>query len=117
MEEEGPRFFGEAFAPYIKILNNEYYRVHNHVMRHTEGLHELRETNNSLLTTKQNETTKTLTIMAFIMLPLSFIADLFAMDTKFMPIIGTPGDFYIILTLMILIAASTFGFFKYKHWL
>jgi hypothetical protein len=52
-------------------MSNEYYRVHNHVMRNTESLHELRETNNSLLTTKQNETMRVLTGMALLTFPLT----------------------------------------------
>ncbi|HUO56096.1 MAG TPA: CorA family divalent cation transporter, partial [Candidatus Paceibacterota bacterium] len=66
IESDGPKLFGESFAPYLRALSNEYYRVHNHVMRETEALHELRETNNSLLTTRQNETMKNLTILAFV---------------------------------------------------
>jgi len=116
-EAGGPAFFGEEFKPYLRAISDEYYRVHNHIMRETESLHELRETNNSLLTTKQNETIKTLTIMAFLILPLSFIAEIFAMDTRYMPIIGTPYDFWIVVGLMGTTALVIFSFFKYKKWL
>ena len=67
LEHEGPAFFGEDFASYLRSLSNDYYRLHNHVMRETESLHELRETNNSLLTTKQNETMKVFTVMALLL--------------------------------------------------
>jgi magnesium transporter len=117
LEEGGPKFFGEDFAPYLRALSNEYYRVHNHIMRHTEFLHELRETNNSLLTTKQNETIKILTVMAFFTLPLSLIASIFEMNTVSTPILGVRGDFWIILGLMAAVAISMFTFFRYKKWL
>ena len=117
LEAEGTKFFGEDFAPYLRALSNEYYRVHNHVMRHTDFLHELRETNNSLLTTKQNETIKTLTIMAFIILPLSFIAELFAMGARYEPIIGSPYDFWIIFGIMCIVGLSIILFFKSRKWL
>src|SRR3989344_4525166 len=74
LETEAVKFFGDDFAPYLRALSNEYYKVHNHVMRNTESLHELRETNNSLLTTKQNETMRMLTIMALFTFPLALIA-------------------------------------------
>jgi magnesium transporter len=117
LEESGPGFFGEEFSPYLRALSNEYYRVHNHIMRATDSLHELRETNNSLLSTKQNETMKALTVIALFMLPLSFIAELFAMDTKFMPIIGAPHDFWLIVAMMCAVGAGMFLFFKRKKWL
>jgi magnesium transporter len=117
MENEGAAFFGDDFVPYLRMLSNEYYKVHNHIMRLTESLHELRETNNSLLTTKQNETMKIFTIMAFVIFPLTLVAAIFSMDTKETPIVGAPHDFWIIVGMMALGASLMFIFFKRKKWL
>jgi magnesium transporter len=117
IEEEGPAFFGAAFTPYLRQISNEYYRVHNHIMRHTEFLHELRETNNSLLTTKQNETMKRFTILAFTTLPLTLIAAIFSMDTHDDPIVGLPYDWWIVIGIMITVTLCMFAFFKRRNWL
>jgi magnesium transporter len=117
IDEEGPKFFGTAFVPYLRSISNEYYRVHNHIMRNTEFLHELRETNNSLLTTKQNETMKRFTILAFTTLPLTLIASLFSMDTHYVPLVGLPGDWWIIIGLMATVTLCMFAFFKRRNWL
>lgn len=117
LEEGGPAFFGAEFTPYLKQISNEYYRVHNHVMRHTEFLHELRETNNSLLTTKQNETMKRFTILAFTIFPLTLIASLFSMDTRFTPLIGLPYDWWIIVGSMSVAVLLMFWYFTRKEWL
>ncbi|HUO50733.1 MAG TPA: CorA family divalent cation transporter [Candidatus Paceibacterota bacterium] len=117
LEEEGPKFFGEEFAPFLRQLSNEYYRVHNHIMRHTEFLHELRETNNSLLTTKQNETMKRFTILAFTTFPLTLFAALFAMDTKDTPLVGLPYDWWIVVAGMAVLASVMFWYFKRQEWL
>jgi len=117
LEDEGPAFFGNAFVPYLHAISNEYYRVHNHVMRHTEFLHELRETNNSLLTTKQNETMKRFTVLAFTIFPLTLVAALFSMDTKSTPIVGLPGDWWIIVGAMAIVTVCMFIYFKRKEWL
>ncbi len=117
LEELSPKLFGPEFAPYARSLSNEYYRVHNHVMRHTESLHELRETNNSLLETKQNETMKIFTILAFVTFPLSLIAAIFSMDTVNNPFIGSRFDFWIVIGIMAGIAAMMFWYFKRKKWL
>ena len=116
-ETKGAQFFGEEFAPYLRALSDEYYRVHNHIMRQTESLHELRETNNSLLTTKQNETMKVFTIMAFVTFPLSLIASIFSTDAVHEPIIGSPYDFWIILGIMAFAAFLMLLYFKTKRWL
>jgi len=117
LENEGGGFFGGEFIPYVRLLSNEYYKVHNHIMRLTESLHELRETNNSLLSTKQNETMKIFTILAFVTFPLTLVAAIFSMDTKETPIVGEPHDFWIIVSMMFLAAVTMFMFFKRKKWL
>ena len=117
LESEGPQFFGADFTPFLHTLGNEYFRVHNHLMREIESLHELRETNNSLLSTKQNETMKIFTIMAFTTFPLTLIATIFSMDTKDTPIVGAPGDFWIVIGIMVLAVTGMFGFFRSRKWL
>ena len=117
LETEAVKFFGDDFVPYLRALSNEYYKVHNHVMRNTESLHELRETNNSLLTTKQNETMRMLTIMALFTFPLALIAAVLGMDTKYNPILGRPNDFWIIVGIMASFACLMFWYFKHKRWL
>lgn len=116
IESDGPKLWGEDFSPYLRALSNEYYRVHNHVMRETESLHELRETNNSLLTTKQNETMKVFTILAFVTFPLSLIASIFSMDTIHNPIVGMPHDFWLVMGIMAIAALLMFWYFKQKKW-
>ncbi len=116
-EAGGPQFFGAEFTPYLRALSDEYYRVHNHIMRATESLHELRETNNSLLTTKQNETMKIFTILAFVTFPLSLFVEIFSTDAKYSPIIGHKNDFWILMSIMAVIATCMFIYFKRKKWL
>lgn len=117
IESCAPPFFGQEFSAYTRNISNEYYRVHNHIMRNTESLHELRETNNSLLTTKQNETIKVLTVMAFITFPLSVVAALFGMNMAVIPFSGHPQGFWIVLGIMAGLALVMLTYFKKRHWL
>ena len=68
-----------------------------HLLRRTvtlfETLEDFKNTNQALLSTKQNEVMKILTIMAFITFPLTLITSMFGMNTKATPVIGTDGDF------------------------
>ena len=116
-EAGGAQFFGEDFKPYLRALSDEYYRVHNHVMRETESLHELRETNNSLLTTKQNETMRILTIMALLTFPLALFVAIFDINAKHNPIIGLPYDFWIIVGAVLGAGAIMLWYFRHKKWL
>lgn len=116
IESDGTKVFGDNFAPYLRALSNEYYRVHNHVMRNTESLHELRETNNSLLSTKENETMRVLTIMALLTFPLALIVSILDIDSTYNPIKGMRYDFWIILGIVVVLGACMISYFKYKKW-
>lgn len=116
-ETAAPHLFGPEYSPFARSASDEYYRVHNHVMRLTESVHELRETNNSLLSTKQNETMRVLTIMALFTFPLSLIATTFAIDAPSTPVIHEAHGFWLILALMIAAGVSMFIYFRHRGWL
>ena len=117
LDSDGAAFFGDTFMPYIRALSNEYYRVHNHIMRQTESLHELRETNNALLTTKQNETMKVFSIMAFFTFPLALFVSVASINSVHNPIMGRPYDFWIIVGAMTIIASIMYFIFRRNKWL
>ncbi len=110
-------FFGESFSFYVKDILNEYYKMDNFTESNIESLRELRGTNDSLLTTKQNEIMKTLTVMAFIILPLSLISSIYSMNTSFIPLTGMKNDFWIVMGLMVSVGIIIFMVFKWKKWL
>ncbi len=115
--DAGRKFFGNSFANHINSIMGEYYRIKNSILVHNDTLYELRETNNSLLSTKQNEVMKVLTIMAFVTFPLSLIASIFGMNTSYLPFIGGPNDFWLVISIMGFAALLMFIFFKRKHWM
>ncbi len=117
LEVAGKRIFGEAFAHHLRSVAGTQFRLCNLLMSHRGSLEELRETNNSMLSTKQNETMKNLTVMAFITLPLTVVTQIFSMNAEHIPILGTPGDFWIILGLMVALATGLFVYFRSKDWL
>lgn len=115
--EVGIRFFGKEFSHHIKSIINEYYKINSIIGMHNDSLYELRQTNDSLLSTKQNEVMKTLTIMALVTFPLSLVASIFGMNTGYLPIVGHTNDFWIVMGIMLMLTSSMFIFFKYKKWL
>ncbi|MBL7045899.1 MAG: hypothetical protein ISR99_02630 [Parcubacteria group bacterium] len=116
-DEVSRKFFGEQYRNHAKSIFGEYFRIQNSIKLHTDTLNELRITNNSLLSTRQNEVMKNLTIMAFITFPLTLISSIFGMNTDYLPIVGATNDFWIITGLMVSFALAFFVFFKRKNWL
>lgn len=116
-EQAGKDFFGQTFVYHLRGIVGEYFKVAQVLENTKEYLHELRSTNDSLLFTKQNEIIKQLTIMAFVTFPLSLIAAVFSMNTIHTPLIGTPHDFWLITSCMLVLVCSMFLFFKHKKWL
>jgi len=116
LEIVGSKFFGDDFSHYLKDINSKYRKVSYILDTNMENLKELRRTNDSLLTTKQNETMKIFTILAFVTFPLSLIASIFGMNAVFIPVIGTSGDFWYIIGGMVMATGLMFWFFKHKKW-
>ncbi len=117
LETPGVALFGYEYARNMRSVVGEYTRLASAIKSNKESLVELRETNNSLLSTKQNEITKIFTILAFVTFPLSLFASIFGMNTIATPIIGNKWDFWIIIGVMFSAAISFFAYFKHKRWL
>jgi magnesium transporter len=117
LEHSALKLFGKDYLHYLNNINGEFLKVWNLMDSHCETIESFQETMDSLLSHRSNEIMKILTIMAFITFPLLFLANLFSMNTKILPIVGMQGDFWIILGLMILTTIGMFFFFMNKKWL
>ncbi len=117
LDEIGKKIFDEHFSYHVHRLLDEYHKLKYVIRNSMDSVMELRETNNSLVSTKQNEIMKVLTILAFIGLPLSIVVSLLQIDTQTRPIVGIENDFWILLSVLAGIGIIIFLFFKYKKWL
>ncbi|MEK7192856.1 MAG: CorA family divalent cation transporter [Patescibacteria group bacterium] len=107
----------DKVKPYIKKLENQYRKVASNIESSRALTNDLRATNDSLLTLKNNETMKYLTIMAFVTFPLSLVSNLFGMNVKNTPIAGSDFDFWIVIVIMVGLTAIMFTFFRHMKWL
>ena len=118
LHHHGRELFGETFETDMELIILEYLKINTTIKSNLEILRELRETNNSILTAKQNEIIKNLTVMGFVMLPLNLIAWIFAMRTEGgMPFVTNPYGFWIVILIMIIASTATMAFAKYIKWL
>ncbi|MBU1557525.1 CorA family divalent cation transporter [Patescibacteria group bacterium] len=113
----GSKFFDNDFGEHMKEIVTLHDKIRHHIAMNRESLVELRDTNDSLLSTKQNETMTVLTIMAFVTFPLSLIASIFGMNTETMPLVGQTNDFWMVIGIMLVLTTCMFLLFKYKKWL
>ncbi|MFM2374195.1 MAG: hypothetical protein RLZZ234_190 [Candidatus Parcubacteria bacterium] len=110
------KVFGAKFEPALGALDDLYEHIMRRLAALTESASELRETNHALVSTKEGEVMKTLTIMAFVTFPLTLFSSMFGMNASHMPFMGKPYDFWIIVCIMVTIAISFFTYFRYKKW-
>lgn len=116
LEKATRTLFGELYAHQVRGSAALHYRVLHRALTMNDILNELRETNIALLSTRQNEIMKNLTIVAFITFPLTLIAGIFGMNATNIPIIGAQYDFWIILGGMAILTIFFFFYFKVKKW-
>lgn len=117
LRQRGEEIFGKEFAHDMSSIILEYLKINTTIKSNLEVLRELRDTNNSLLTTKQNEIVKQLTVLGFVILPLNLITWMFAMRVEGLPFIENPNGFLIVLVLMITAASIALVYAKYRKWL
>lgn len=117
MVKGGISIFGDDFSTYIKDIHAEFAKIHDLTTNARELLTDLRETNDSLLNTKQNETMKILTLVAFIFYPITFIASIFTIPAINVPIVTGPNGWWILMTLMVIVVFIMLWYFKKKDWL
>ena len=117
LEVAGKEFFGEKFSYHLRSITGEYYKVSGTLEGLKETMTDLRDTNDSLLSAKTNNIMKILTIITFATFPSVLLAGIFGMNAQATPFVGTPHDFWTILSLMLFTTVLTFGFFIYKKWL
>ena len=110
-------FFGSDFGTYVRDIRDEFNVIHELIANTRELLTDLRETNDSLLNTKQNETMKILTLVSFFFYPLTFVTAVFTIPALNVPIVAGPYGWWIINFGMLVLALAMWWFFKRKKWL
>lgn len=114
--EHGRTMFGNNFGIDMEAIMHDYTKLNGTIKSNLNMLRELRETNNSLLSAKQNETIKKLALMGFVIFPLTLIATLFSMQVD-LPLANNPNAFWMILVTMVAVTLIMLTYAKSKKWL
>jgi magnesium transporter len=115
-EVSAKKFFGQEFSFYISSIINEYNKTQAILDSHKEILDDLRNTNDSLLANKTKETMKTLTIITFLVCPITVISNIFVINGTFFRS-GNINHYYLVLLLMFTGSILAYLYIKTKKWL
>ena len=110
------KFFGDNFSYYLSAIISDYTKTQDILDSHKEILDDLRDTNDSLLASKSTETIKILTVVTFLISPITVISNIFVINSNFLRI-KNPDNYYLVLFLMFITSLITFIYVKRKKWL
>lgn len=94
----------------IRYLRNDVENMHQRIIS-------LRETYNSSLSANLNETIRTLTVIATIVLPLTLITGIYGMNFEFMPELTYEYGYFYALGLIAAVGGTMVFYFKRKRWM
>jgi magnesium transporter len=116
LERHVDSFLPEELELYFDDIVDAAERIWDLLDNYKEVVEALEDTNESVISHRQNDVLRLLTIFSVTMLPLTVLTGLFGMNVAF-PGEGRPAAFWIILGLLVATLVSMVGFFRYKRWI
>jgi magnesium transporter len=116
LERHVPRFLPEDLELYFDDIVDAAERIWDLLDNYKEVVEALEQTNESVISHRQNDVLRILTVVSVTLLPLTLITGIFGMNVKF-PGFGTAHAWWAILGSMVAVLVALLGFFRYKRWL
>jgi magnesium transporter len=116
LEGRAQRFLPEDLELYFDDIVDAAERIWDLLDNYKEVVEALEQTNESVISHRQNDVLRILTVFSVVLLPLTLISGIFGMNVHF-PGFDTASAFWAIIGVMVGIAAALVGFFRYKRWL
>src|SRR5207244_2479094 len=116
LERHTERFLPEALELYFDDIVDAAERIWDLLDNYKEVVEALEATNESVISHKQNDVLRILTVFSVILLPLTLITGIFGMNVHF-PGFDTGEAWWAIVGAMVVVLATLLGFFRWKRWL
>ena len=116
LERRVERFLPEELDLYFDDIVDGAERIWDLLDNYKEVVEALEDTNESVISHRQNDVLRVLTVISTVALPLTLIASIFGMNVDF-PGFGGASAFWLVIAVMLATAISMVGFFRYKRWL
>lgn len=114
LSEEQKRIYREDKSNCFKHMVEAYADTIDLAQTQKDTLDSLETTNASILSSKLDGVTKIISWLAFFLAPFTVVGTLFQINTQFTPIVGSPGDWWIILGITLVCCALLYWFLKRK---
>src|SRR5438445_13234684 len=116
LERYVERFLPQELDLYFDDIVDAAERIWDILDNYKEVVEALEDTNESVISHRQNDVLRVLTVFSVILLPLTLITGFFGMNVRF-PGFATVWAFWAIVAAMVTLAVSLAAFFRYKRWL
>jgi len=116
LERHTERFLPEALELYFDDIVDAAERIWDLLDNFKEVVEALEATNESVISHKQNDVLRILTVFSVVLLPLTLISGIFGMNVHF-PGFDSWGAFWASLGLMGVTIVGMLAFFRLKRWL
>jgi magnesium transporter len=116
LERRVAKFLPEELELYFDDIVDAAERIWDQLDNYKEVVEALEATNESVISHRQNDVLRILTIFSVILLPLTLISGIFGMNVKF-PGEGSHDAFWTVVGVMIATIVGMVGFFRWKRWL
>jgi magnesium transporter len=116
LERQVERFMPEELDLYFDDIVDAAERIWDLLDNYKEVVEGLESTNESVISHRQNDVLRVLTVFSAVLLPLTLIASIFGMNVDF-PGFGTAAAFWAIVAVMVVALGGLLGFFRWKRWI
>jgi magnesium transporter len=116
LERRVEAFLPEELELYFDDIVDAAERIWDLLDNYKEVVEGLESTNESVISHRQNDVLRLLTVFTVIVLPLTMLTGVFGMNVDF-PGEGTREAFWFIMALLVAILGAMVGFFRWKRWL
>ncbi len=116
LERHVERFLPEELELYFDDIVDATERIWDLLDNYKEVVEALEDTNESVISHRQNDVLRILTVFSVVLLPLTVITGFFGMNLRF-PGYDTVWAFWTVFAGMVVALVGILSFFRYKRWL
>ena len=116
LERHVERFLPEELELYFDDIVDATERIWDILDNYKEVVEALEDTNESVISHRQNDVLRILTVFSVVLLPLTLITGFFGMNVNF-PGFGSTWAFWVIFGVMVASFGALLAFFRFKRWI